>query len=224
MDITVSLDVFYRAPRRLFTHYNCCFYDAFAWQRIKICWTLHSVCIALFVSFSHFIKYDAVSIVLDVTSTKWVKIDLETYPRIVWGSRKPPSWKPHSIGSRAWSWECNHHQYFKLSCVKVEEINFRICALFENRNLIRKTLANQIVQNLNSIDIGHNNVNKSTCTICIFYIMSLLWFYHPEITSHPMDTRMIIYPTESYLKKQTVSQHRNNQTSGSILPANCDLT
>ena len=38
-----------------------------------------------------------------------------------------------------------------------------------------------------------------------------------------MIARIIIYPTESYLKKLTVSQHRNNQTSGSILPANCDI-
>ena len=84
---------------------------------------------------------------------------------------------PHVIGSRAWSWECNHHQYFICFFVKVEEIIIGSCALFEDRIKIRKSRANQIAQNLNSIDIGHQNVNKSTWAICIFYIMSLLCFH-----------------------------------------------
>ena len=53
--------------------------------------------------------------------------------------------------------------------MKVEEINILSCAPIEHRISFQKTLADQIGRNLNSIDIGHNNVNKSTWTISIFY-------------------------------------------------------
>ena len=65
---------------------------------------------------------------------------------------------------------------FQMSLRKFVKINIKSCALFEHRISIWKTLANQIGQNLNSIDIGHSNVNKSTWTICIFYnVSSMPW-------------------------------------------------
>ena len=89
---------------------------------------------------------------------------------------KPPSWRPKVIGSRAWNCECNYHQFFLCLYLKVVGVNNWSCAPFEQRFLFRKSVANQIGQNLNSIDVGHQNVYQSTWIICMYmyYIMSLL--------------------------------------------------
>ena len=65
-------------------------------------------------------------------------------------------------------------QIFVCFSVNVLEINYWSCAPFKHRVLFRKSLANQIGRNLNSIDIGQQNVNQSTCIICLFNIMSRL--------------------------------------------------
>ena len=63
-------------------------------------------------------------------------------------------------------------------------------------------MANEIDQNLNSIDIGYNNVYKSTWTICIFYIMSLLWF-------DQFASRILLPPSQlMYYVWQIVYEHR----------------
>ena len=63
--------------------------------------------------------------------------------------------------------------FYMLHCKKCRD-QYLGCAPFEHRFSFRKSLANQMRQNLISIDIGHNSVNKRRWTICIFYIMSPL--------------------------------------------------